>query len=69
MIIRLKSYWYDYRPYSDERYWDNMGFDVLDAFAQAQPTILPMEAPTFVTGAVLKSACLSLQLANRSSGS
>ena len=24
------AYWYDYRPYSDERHWDNMGFEVLE---------------------------------------
>ena len=64
-----ETYWFNYRPWSDERHWDNMGFEVLDSFAQAQPTVLAMEAPTFVTGAVLKSACLSLQLANRGSGS
>lgn len=64
-----ESYWSNYRPWSDERHWDNMGFEVLDSFAQAQPTVLAMEAPTFVTGALLKSACLSLQLANRGLGS
>ena len=27
-----ESYWYTQRPYSDERHWDNMGFEVLDSF-------------------------------------
>ncbi len=26
------SYWSNYRPWSDERHWDNMGFEVLNAF-------------------------------------
>jgi len=26
------SYWYNYRPWADERHWDNMGFEVLNAF-------------------------------------
>jgi len=26
------SYWYNQRPFSDERHWDGMGFEVLDAF-------------------------------------
>ncbi len=25
-------YWINYRPYSDERHWDNMGFEVLNSF-------------------------------------
>ncbi len=25
-------YWYNYRPWSDERHWDNMGFEVLPSF-------------------------------------
>jgi hypothetical protein len=25
-------YWYNYRPYADERHWDNMGFEVLTSF-------------------------------------
>lgn len=28
------SYWYNYRPFSDERHWDNMGFEVLNTFPQ-----------------------------------
>ena len=27
-----ESYWYNNRPYSDERHWDNMGQEVLSAF-------------------------------------
>ncbi len=27
-----EAYWYNYRPYMDERHWDNMGFEVLTAF-------------------------------------
>lgn len=26
------AYWYNHRPFSDERHWDNMGFEVLDKF-------------------------------------
>lgn len=26
------AYWYNQRPFSDERHWDNLGFEVLDAF-------------------------------------
>jgi len=26
------SFWYDQRPFSDERHWDNLGFSVLNAF-------------------------------------
>lgn len=26
------AYWYNYRPWADERHWDNMGFSVLNAF-------------------------------------
>ncbi|MEO7716602.1 MAG: hypothetical protein ABIY70_10385 [Capsulimonas sp.] len=29
---QLDPYWYNYRPFSDERHWDNMGFEVLTAF-------------------------------------
>ena len=29
-----ESYWFNYRPFSDERHWDNCGFSVLDAFPQ-----------------------------------
>ena len=25
------AYWYNYRPWCDERHWDNMGFEVLSA--------------------------------------
>lgn len=28
------SYWYNYRPWSDERHWDNMGFEVLPSFPE-----------------------------------
>lgn len=27
-----EAYWYNYRPWSDERHWDDMGFEVLNAF-------------------------------------
>ena len=27
-----ESYWYNFRPYSDERHWDNIGFEVLSSF-------------------------------------
>ncbi|MDX1934494.1 MAG: hypothetical protein SFU56_17990 [Capsulimonadales bacterium] len=26
------NYWINFRPYADERHWDNMGFEVLNAF-------------------------------------
>ncbi len=26
------SYWINHRPFADERHWDNMGFQVLNAF-------------------------------------
>ncbi len=29
------SYWYNFRPWADERHWDNMGFEVIDAFPSA----------------------------------
>lgn len=31
-------YWYNNRPYTDERHWDNMGYSVLDAFPAALNT-------------------------------
>ena len=34
----FNSYWPNFRPYSDERHWDNMGFEVLNSFpAASQP--------------------------------
>lgn len=27
-----EQYWYNQRPYADERHWDNMGFEVLNSF-------------------------------------
>ena len=29
-IAPYPTYWINYRPYSDERHWDNMGFEVVD---------------------------------------
>jgi hypothetical protein len=29
-----ETYWYNHRPYQDERHWDNMGFEVLPSFPQ-----------------------------------
>lgn len=29
-----RAYWYNHRPYADERHWDNMGFEVLSGFPQ-----------------------------------
>jgi hypothetical protein len=26
------SYWINFRPFADERHWDNMGFEVLTSF-------------------------------------
>jgi uncharacterized repeat protein (TIGR01451 family) len=43
------KYWYNHRPYADERHWDNMGFEVLNDFSQANPTILPIEPVVYVT--------------------
>ena len=63
-----ESYYYNFRPFSDERHWDNIGFEVLDSFSLAVPTVLPMEAPIAVTPAGNLSACLALSLATHSSG-
>ncbi len=30
-IAPYPAYWINYRPYSDERHWDNMGFEVVDS--------------------------------------
>ena len=35
------SYWYNDRPYCDERHWDNMGFEVLNSFPQLAATPAP----------------------------
>ncbi|BDI28721.1 hypothetical protein CCAX7_007720 [Capsulimonas corticalis] len=32
MYNPTNAYWYNHRPWSDERHWDNMGFEVLPAF-------------------------------------
>ena len=44
--------WINHRPYSDERHWDNMGFEVLPANSWATPDASPQlygrEAPSFV---------------------
>ena len=44
----LGDYWIDHRPYSDERHWDNMGFEVVNSMSQAQATTLAIEAPQFI---------------------
>ncbi len=28
----LEQYWYNYRPWSDERHWDSLGFEVIQSF-------------------------------------
>lgn len=32
VILPYPFYWLNYRPYGDERHWDNMGFEVLNSF-------------------------------------
>jgi hypothetical protein len=32
MYYTKEAYWYNHRPYQDERHWDNMGFEVLSSF-------------------------------------
>ena len=36
-----ECYWFNNRPYSDERHWDNMGYSVLDAFPTTSNGQLP----------------------------
>lgn len=42
----ITTYWPNYRPWADERHWDNMGFEVLDTFATPSTPII--EPPVFV---------------------
>ena len=70
------SYFYDYRPFSDERHWDNMGQEVLASWTQAVPTIEPIVAPQFVSGqptpaptmSLSGGLCLNLRLSNLPNG-
>jgi hypothetical protein len=45
------DYWYDYRPYSDERHWDNMGQEVLSDWSETTPVTLPATPPDIVGSA------------------
>jgi len=40
---RGETYWINYRPWADERHWDNMGFEVLPAFpTEPVGTVMPL---------------------------
>ncbi len=32
LVNKRKEYWINFRPFADERHWDNMGFEVLTSF-------------------------------------
>lgn len=38
VFYKPERYWYNYRPYADERHWDNMGFQVLPGFPPSGST-------------------------------
>ena len=44
MFYQDETYWYNHRPYMDERHWDNMGFEVLSDFPALQAPGAPTRA-------------------------
>ncbi len=44
-----EAFWYNNRPWADERHWDNMGYEVLDNFSLANAVKLPTDSVVFTS--------------------